>query len=154
MMRGIVGLSRESVFRADGYYPTGDLGSLDSDGYLYFLGRRDDMFKVRGASVYPSEVEAIIGSLLGVNGVFVTSVEGPAGVAVGVAVQLVDGSGFGIDDLLAATKTQLSAFKVPTVWMILEPGSDVPRMPTGKVDKNAFQTLLWERGTSTSRAAE
>jgi acyl-CoA synthetase (AMP-forming)/AMP-acid ligase II len=153
MMRGIIGRSREAVFRVDGFYPTGDLGSLDSDGYLYFLGRRDDMFKVRGASVYPSEVEATIGSLLGVTGVFVTSVDGPAGAEVGAAVQLADGSGFGIDNLLTATKTQLSAYKVPTVWMILEPGSDVPRMPTGKVDKGALQTLLREHGTSTSRAA-
>ena len=44
----------------DGFYPTGDLGYLDRDGYLFFTGRRDDMFKVKGATVYPSEVEAAL----------------------------------------------------------------------------------------------
>ena len=57
-MRGICGRLREDTFRADGFYPTGDLGSLDADGYLFYAGRADDMFKVSGATVYPTEVEA------------------------------------------------------------------------------------------------
>jgi acyl-CoA synthetase (AMP-forming)/AMP-acid ligase II len=60
LMRGICGRTRAETFTADGYYPTGDSGRLDNDGYLYFTGRLDDMFKVHGANVYPSEVEAAL----------------------------------------------------------------------------------------------
>ena len=60
LMRGICGARRAEVFTDDGFYPTGDLGRLDADGYLFFTGRRDDMFKVNGATVYPSEVEAAL----------------------------------------------------------------------------------------------
>ena len=58
LMRGICGRTREDTFLADGFYSTGDLGSLDADGYLFYAGRADDMFKVSGATVYPTEVEA------------------------------------------------------------------------------------------------
>ena len=57
ILRGICRRSREDLFTADGFYPTGDLGHLDDDGFLFYHGRSDDMFKVSGATVYPSEVE-------------------------------------------------------------------------------------------------
>ena len=60
VMRGICGRPRGDVFTPDGFYPTGDLGYVDGDGYLFFTGRLDDMFKVKGATVYPSEVEAAL----------------------------------------------------------------------------------------------
>ncbi len=63
MMRGICGRTRAEVFTDDGFYPTGDLGHLDADGYLFLSGRHDDMFKVRGATVYPSEVERALHSI-------------------------------------------------------------------------------------------
>ncbi|MBN2327996.1 MAG: AMP-binding protein [Candidatus Omnitrophica bacterium] len=39
---------------------TGDLGKFDDDGYLYFLGRMDDMLKIRGNRIYPKEIEAAL----------------------------------------------------------------------------------------------
>src|ERR1700687_1500511 len=56
-LRGMCRRSREDLFTPDGYYPTGDLGHLDDDGFMFYDGRSDDMFKVSGATVYPSEVE-------------------------------------------------------------------------------------------------
>ena len=66
LMRGICGRARSDMFRADGFYPTGDLGALDADGYLWYSGRLDDMFKVKGATVYPTEVEAALRAVPGV----------------------------------------------------------------------------------------
>lgn len=44
----------------DGWVHTGDVGRFDEDGYLYWLGRRKEMIKVSGFSVFPEEVEALI----------------------------------------------------------------------------------------------
>jgi acyl-CoA synthetase (AMP-forming)/AMP-acid ligase II len=50
MMRAICGRTREATFDEDGFYPTGDLGILDTDGYLWYHGRLDDSFKAEGLS--------------------------------------------------------------------------------------------------------
>jgi acyl-CoA synthetase (AMP-forming)/AMP-acid ligase II len=47
MMRAICGWTREETFDEDGFYPTGDLGALDADGYLWYHGRLDDMLEVK-----------------------------------------------------------------------------------------------------------
>ncbi len=75
-LRGICRRSREELFTPDGYYPTGDLGHLDDDGFMFYHGRSDDMFKVSGATVYPSEVEQALRTIDGVENAFVTEVSG------------------------------------------------------------------------------
>ena len=45
------------MFDPDGWFHTGDLVSVDRDGYFYFKGRRGDMIKTAGANVSPREVE-------------------------------------------------------------------------------------------------
>ena len=82
VMRGICRRSREDLFTADGYYPTGDLGHLDDDGFMFYHGRSDDMFKVSGATVYPSEVEQALRTIDGVDNAFVTEVSGAVGAVV------------------------------------------------------------------------
>ena len=78
-LRGICRRSREELFTPDGYYPTGDLGHLDDDGFMFYHGRSDDMFKVSGATVYPSEVEQALRTIDGVDNAFVTNVSGARG---------------------------------------------------------------------------
>ena len=68
------------VVHPDGYYPTGDLGHLDDDGFMFYHGRSDDMFKVSGATVYPSEVEQALRSIDGVDNAFVTNVSPAASI--------------------------------------------------------------------------
>jgi acyl-CoA synthetase (AMP-forming)/AMP-acid ligase II len=133
-LRGICRRSREDLFTVDGYYPTGDLGRLDDDGFLFYHGRSDDMFKVSGASVYPSEVESALREIDGVRSAFVTEVNGTVGAAV---VGIVDR-----EALRAEARTRLSAFKVPTVWLLLDSVDDVPRGATGKVDVRRLREML------------
>ncbi|MCZ0726441.1 class I adenylate-forming enzyme family protein [Mycolicibacterium iranicum] len=140
VMRGICGRSREEVFTPDGYYPTGDLGHLTGDGFLFYHGRSDDMFKVNGATVYPTEVEDVLRALDGVRMVFVTNVAGPNGNQVAAAV--VPDSGVTVEQLRSAARTLLSSFKVPTVWKLLDSEDDVPRGPTGKIDVTLLRDLL------------
>ncbi len=141
MMRGICGRTRAETFTEDGFYPTGDLGRLDHDGYLFLTGRRDDMFKVRGATVYPSEVESALRTIPGVGRALVVDVERDGALAVAAAVVLADGSPITLDDLEREARTRLSSFKVPTRWLLVTP-NDIPMTSTGKVDKTALQQLF------------
>jgi acyl-coenzyme A synthetase/AMP-(fatty) acid ligase len=136
-LRGICRRGREDVFTPDGYYPTGDLGHLDDDGFMFYHGRSDDMFKVSGATVYPSEVEQALRAIDGVENAFVTEVDGVVGAAVI--------SASGVDHLRAEARKRLSSFKVPTRWLLLDSDDDVPRGTTGKVDVRKLRTFFREQ---------
>ena len=136
LMRGVCGRPRSEVFTADGWYRTGDRGRLDDDGYLWYEGRLDDMFKVAGATVYPSEVEAALRSVEGVRQAHVTEVDGEVGAVV-------------VTDLppariAAATRERLSSFKLPTRWLITGDPAVVTMTATGKIDKFALRAALAE----------
>ena len=141
LMRGICGRTRDEVFTTDGFYPTGDLGFLDPDGYLFFVGRRDDMFKVKGATVYPSEVEAALQSIPAVQRAVVVDLGVSPAVRVGALVVLQPGATAGVEELRREAAARLSAFKVPTAWAVVD-AVDVPVLASGKVDKPGVQRLL------------
>ncbi len=134
VMRGICRRGREDLFTADGFYPTGDLGHLDADGFMFYHGRCDDMFKVSGATVYPSEVEQALRTIDGVDNAFVIEISGSVG-----AVVITDCTR---DQLRAAARKRLSAFKVPTVWRLVGSDDDIPRGTTGKVDVSRLRAML------------
>lgn len=144
VMRGIAGRLREATFTRDGFYATGDLGLLDAAGHLFYAGRRDDMFKVSGATVYPTEVEAALRTIPGVVQAYVTNVTEAAGELVGAAV-VTRGSPTAAD-LQREAKARLSSFKVPKRWVLLGSPADVPTMATGKVDKGGLQELIRSQG--------
>jgi acyl-CoA synthetase (AMP-forming)/AMP-acid ligase II len=136
-LRGMCRRSREDLFTPDGYYPTGDLGHLDGDGFMFYHGRSDDMFKVSGATVYPSEVEQAVRTIDGVENAFVTEVSGAVGaVVIGETT---------VDQLRAAARKRLSSFKVPTVWLVVDSDEDIPRGTTGKIDVRRLRALLREQ---------
>jgi long-chain acyl-CoA synthetase len=58
--------STAAVMTPDGYFMTGDLGTMDERGYVRIVDRKKDMIKVSGFNVYPNEVEAVVASLPGV----------------------------------------------------------------------------------------
>ena len=157
MMRGICGRTRAELFDAEGWYATGDLGRLDHDGYLWFAGRRDDMFKVKGATVYPAEVEAALRAIPGVAQAFVTDVAAQGGADAGadagareVAALVVSAAGH--ETLAEAARARLSAFKVPALWLVVADPAEVPVSPTGKIVKQALQQLLLARGVRGGRS--
>jgi acyl-CoA synthetase (AMP-forming)/AMP-acid ligase II len=137
--------SREDLFTADGFYPTGDLGHLDDDGFLFYHGRCDDMFKVSGATVYPSEVEQALRTIEGVEGAYVTNVVGDHGDRVG-AVVVRETTNVTAATLPAAARTVLSSFKVPTVWLLLDSDDEVLRGTTGKADTRRLCEMLTKAG--------
>ena len=148
LLRGICGRPRSSVFTADGFYRTGDLGRVDDDGYLWYAGRLDDMVKVKGATVYPSEVEAALRSVDGVRQAHVTDVDGADDHPEIGAVVI---SAAPVEAVVAAVRERLSAFKVPTRWLVTADADLVPMLATGKVDKAGLQALLAEQGAPARR---
>lgn len=93
------------------------------------------MFKVSGATVYPSEVERALRTIGGLRGAYLTDVAGQVGAAVVCAGQTVG-------RLRSEARQRLSAFKVPTVWVLLDSEDEVPRGGTGKVDIGRLRALL------------
>jgi acyl-CoA synthetase (AMP-forming)/AMP-acid ligase II len=145
LMRGICGRIQSELFDADGWYATGDAGVLDADGYLWFTGRVDDLFKVKGATVAPPEVEAALRTIPGVRQAFVTDVPDSDGRAqVGAVVVVLKGTR--LADLARAARERLSSFKVPTRWALVQDPGAVPMLMTGKVDKTALQRLIVDVG--------
>jgi acyl-CoA synthetase (AMP-forming)/AMP-acid ligase II len=136
-LRGMCRRGREDLFTPDGYYPTGDLGHLDGDGFMFYHGRSDDMFKVSGATVYPSEVEQALRTIDRVENACVTEVSGAVG-----AVVVSDST---VEQLHAEARKRLSSFKVPTVWRVVNSDEDIPRGTTGKVDVRRLRAILAEQ---------
>jgi acyl-CoA synthetase (AMP-forming)/AMP-acid ligase II len=94
--------------------------------------------------VYPAEVEAALRTVDGVQQAHVTNVRCDDGDVVGALVV----SDAPLADLVAATRARLSAFKVPTRWIVAASADAVPTSATAKVDKAALQALLSREGTT------
>jgi acyl-CoA synthetase (AMP-forming)/AMP-acid ligase II len=142
-LRGICRRSREDLFTTDGFYPTGDLGRLDDDGFLFYHGRSDDMFKVSGATVYPTEVEQALREIEGVDNALVVNMSGAHGNQVG-AVVVCDTGANTAEQLRGSARKLLSSFKVPTMWLLVDSDDVIPRSETGKVDARRLRELLAE----------
>ena len=97
------------------------------------------MFKVRGATVYPSEVEAALNSITAVAQAHVVDIGDPGAGVVAAAVVLADGENQTPTDLERDLRAALSSFKIPTRWLVVD---EVPLTGTGKVDKHALRALL------------
>ena len=143
LMRGMVGRSRTEVFDRDGWYHTGDSGSIAADGHLYFAGRTDDMIKTSGANVAPIEVEGILSAMDEVRVAYVVGVQDPdKGAVVTAAVVLVPGAEVEPDELRARCREQLAAYKVPKRWIMLPDADPLPYTSTNKIDKRALVQLI------------
>ena len=140
-LRGVCRRSREDLFTVDGFYPTGDLGHLDDEGFMFYHGRSDDMFKVSGATVYPSDVEAALRTIDGVDNAFVTNLPDPRGDRVAAAV-VCDTATMRPELVRGRSRKLLSSFKVPTVWLLVDSDDAIPRGSTGKVDVRRLRDML------------
>ena len=122
-------------FRDDGYFITGDLGSLSADGRLTLSGRGTDLIISGGLNVYPKEIEMVLDEIEGVEESAVIGVIHPdLGDAV-VAVLVADPS-FDTRAVAAALDGTLARFKHPKHIAIV---SELPRNAMGKVEKAALR---------------
>lgn len=124
-------------FTADGYFKTGDVGKLDSDGYLAIVGRSKDLIISGGYNVYPKEIESVIDEI---DGVLESAVIGIPHVDFGEAVTAVivkrPEAKLTTADVIALMKATIANFKVPKHVFFAE---ELPRNTMGKVQKNVLR---------------
>ena len=111
---------------------TGDLFRTDEDGFLYFVGRKDDIIKTRGEKVAPKEVEAVLHAHPGIAEAVVVGVPDPVlGHAIGALVVLADPA-LSEREIIRHCAARLEDFMVPK---IVEFRTELPKTDTGKVSR-------------------
>ena len=135
----------------DGWLRTGDMGWIDSSGYLHLTGRARELFKVGGELVAPKEVEDLLTRLPGVGQAYVAGIPDERLGEVGWAWVVPDGTAeLDERELIRYTRQHLAAFKVPRKVVFLD-AKDLPLSGTGKVQK--FQLVATADHAATSRQA-
>ena len=117
-----------SVFR-NGYYHTGDLGTIDNEGYIRIIGRKKTFINISGNKVNPREVENQISRHSKVKEVVVLGVSDSKGNEVVKAV-IVPESGLTVKEIYEFCKGKIADFKIPRK---IEFRESIPKGPTGKV---------------------
>jgi acyl-CoA ligase (AMP-forming) (exosortase A-associated) len=129
---------------------SGDTVRRDEEGFLYFIGRRDEMIKTSGYRVSPTEIEEVLYGTQLVGEVAAFGVAHPVlGQAVVVVATRKDGVTLDEARLLAECKTRLPAYMVPAKIELRS--APLPRNPNGKIDRKAlaaaFEAPVEERAT-------
>ena len=118
---------------ADGWLHTGDIVRRLPGGDLKMVGRRKEMFKSGGYNVYPTEIEAVIGSHPDVAAVAVVEAPDPLWDEVGVAYVVARADrGLELAELSSYARKRLANYKVPKRFVQV---AALPQLPNGKFDK-------------------
>jgi amino acid adenylation domain-containing protein len=112
---------------------TGDLFRMDEQGYLYFVGRKDDIIKTRGEKVSPREVEDVLHAMPGVAEVAVIGVPDEVlGEAIKAVVRSQAGVKLTAEEVIYWCSLKLENFMVPK---FVEFQGELPKTATGKISK-------------------
>lgn len=124
----------------DDWLTTGDIGYLDTDGYLYVLDRRSDLIVSGGENVYPAEIEGVLLAHHDVQEAGVCGQEDTHWGQVPVAfVHLHEGSTISPEELLIYAEQRLARYKLPKVIHIVD---DLPHNSSGKLLRRELHRLL------------
>ncbi|MFE4960785.1 FadD7 family fatty acid--CoA ligase [Streptomyces sp. NPDC056653] len=138
--RGYLGNPAETAHSfADGWFRTGDLGSLDEDGYLFLTGRIKNLINRGGEKISPEHVEDILAGCPGVAEAAVFAVpDATYGQRVAAAVVLSGGDGTGAEEILRYCRGRLAPFEVPDRIRIV---ASLPHTAKGGLDRAAVDAL-------------
>ena len=135
VFRGYHGLpeATAAAFTADGWFRSGDLGYLDTDGYLFISGRIKDLIISGGENIYPAEVELLLADIDGVTGAAVIGVPDDRWGEVPWAIVTVrDGASVDTDSVRRHLDGKLARYKLPRNIVVVD---ELPRTASGKVRK-------------------
>jgi long-chain acyl-CoA synthetase len=133
--------ARRSAADRAGLFATGDIGYLDSEGFLYLCDRAKDMLISGGVKIYPAEIEAELHKMPGVADCAVFGVpDEEYGEAVCAAVELQRGAELTDADVKTYLRGHLASFKVPKRVDFI---SKLPREDSGKIFKRKLREPHW-----------
>jgi len=124
-----------------GWLHTGDIGAIDEMGLLHFYGRRKEMLKVKGMSVFPAEIEALLGRHPAIIGSGVIGRPDEERGQVPVAFVLVNaetGKKITAEELRTWCKSAMATYKIPEIRIV----DALPMTATGKVKKGELEKFL------------
>jgi fatty-acyl-CoA synthase len=124
----------------DGWFHTGDLARVDSEGFFYIAGRRKDMFISGGVNIYPAEIEAELLQHGAVADAAVIGAPHATWGEIGVAFVVArEGQTVSADALGAFLESRLARYKIPKQFITIDA---LPRSAYGKVQKSALAEMI------------
>ena len=127
-----------AAFTADGWFKTGDLGRVSSDGYFSITGRASELIITGGYNVYPRELEDVIARMPGVQEVAIVGLP-DAEFGEQIAAAIVADSDLTPEAVIAFCRDQLAAYKKPQRVLMV---NALPRNAMQKVQKNLVRALF------------
>jgi len=117
----------------NGWFHSGDIGYVDSEGEFFIVDRKKDMILRGGYNIYPREIEEVLYEHPAVLEAAVVGIpDDQLGEEVAAAITLKDGAKASPDELREFVKRQVAAYKYPRyVWLV----DELPKGPTGKILK-------------------
>ena len=124
-------------FRPDGFFITGDLGTIGANGYVSIVGRGKDLIITGGLNVYPREIESLLDELPGVEESAVVGLpHDDFGEGVTAFLVLKPGARLTQESVLESLSDRLARFKLPKRVFFVD---QLPRNSMGKVQKSALR---------------
>ncbi|MEV7132167.1 AMP-binding protein [Arthrobacter sp. NPDC093128] len=136
-------MANERAFR-HGWFRTGDIGTFDSEGFLYITGRSSDMYISGGSNIHPRDIEEKILSHPAVHETLVLGMPDPTWGEIGVAVCVLHpGHSVSEDEMRQYLSERMARYKVPrhvVFW------NELPRSGNGKIVRRTVRDLFLELG--------
>jgi len=131
-----------AAFDADGFFVTGDLGTIGGDGRIRFRGRLKEMIKTGGINVAPLEVESVLLAHPAVKQAYVVGLpDRSKGEVAAAVVELHEGATATAETLTAFCRERLASYKVPA-RIVFKNAGEFPLTATGKVQKPRLREEL------------
>ncbi|MFO7525767.1 MAG: amino acid adenylation domain-containing protein, partial [Ignavibacteriaceae bacterium] len=117
------------------YYKTGDLGLINSEGEIEFLGRNDEQIKIKGFRIEPGEIENTVANYPGIKENAVALKETDTGRKLLVGYIVPSRKDFNSSDLKSYLKNRLPEYLIPNYFITLD---RLPLTPSGKIDRKSL----------------
>jgi len=160
LMKGYLGRDDlTNLVVSQGWFMTGDIGSLDERGYLYLRGREREEINKGGTKIYPGDIDAVVERFEGTVDVCTFAFEEPLyGQNVGLAVVLRDACDENVRALYDWLAHHIAKHQMPARWYLLE---EMPRSSRGKINRSqvaqkcaGLQAVELRRIVGTQKAPE